>query len=119
MPISQSRSGGDSSPDPSPTDEATFHRQRAQHVSNSAPEPHGYPFPPPTYYHAPQRVVRRVSEDARFDRTPVRHPGDYQPNHEIKAHNPIYMPAPKQTRKSKPVKKVEGKQPTFLTKLYS
>lgn len=98
-PISQTRAGGYISPETSPT--------TPQHHS------HGYGNPPP-HLRPPISYPRRACEG----QTLYRHPGMFHPGQDgTSRYESGFMPMQKQ-RKPKARKKTEGKQPTFLTKLY-
>lgn len=92
------RSGNYISPDPSPTS--------PQHEAT------GYPLPPFGFRAADG--FRRASEPGHM----VRHPGLFHPTRGQIAHRG--GSSSRGTKgKGKQTKKVEGKQPTFLTRLYS
>ena len=115
-PISQSR-GGYTSPDASPTSEEHFFSH--QHP-NETPE---YPFPHPDYY--PHGQEHEVPHPQMMRGGGGMYKG-VQPAPGMGEIDPFYYPVmpqrhPSQDRQGKRTKggrKVDGKQPTFLTKLY-
>lgn len=102
-PFSQSRAGCYISPDISPT--TPLHEQQMR----------GYPLPS-LVHRAPADFNRRSSEGAQYWRPP----GIFHPRQEdTGAYHEVGQTTMQKHRKGRAPKKAEGKQPTFLTKLYS
>ncbi|WVF71910.1 hypothetical protein IAT40_006720 [Kwoniella sp. CBS 6097] len=137
-PVSQSRPYV--SPDPSPLDDR-FHQPQGYHPAHSqlhervnhtfppplSHHPREFPYPPPFIHGRPGELTMYQHQDAdRANQRPgPMHPGSHVMYHEGSGSdetdpyfNPVIVAPQKQQRKSKSSKKVEGKQPTFLTKLY-
>ena len=108
-PISQSRSGAYISPDPSPTTPSRHQR-----------EPDVYPVPSLTKLPT-VNFARHASNGAQLVSQPSislpRLP-TFEPGLNTNSYRQSSM-TPQRQKKAKTVKKTEGKQPTFLTKLYS
>ncbi|WVQ99002.1 hypothetical protein IAU59_006134 [Kwoniella sp. CBS 9459] len=138
-PVSQSRPYV--SPDPSPLDDRfqrphgyqhaqSVHHERANHTFPPplAHHPREFPYPPPFLHGRPEEPVIHRHQDISKH---LHHPGEMiHGNHMVGYHegsgsdeadpyfNPVVVAPQRQQRKGKGSKKVDGKQPTFLTKLY-
>ncbi|WRT67427.1 uncharacterized protein IL334_004398 [Kwoniella shivajii] len=121
-PISQSRPYV--SPDPSPLEERFDHNSgpHLPHPNTFAYRPRDFPYPPPILHERPPEAL--MHQNNRLYETMPMHSPRYNEDARSRGddidpwYNPVLIPQPRQQKKQKGQKKVEGKQPTFLTKLY-
>ncbi|WWC89845.1 uncharacterized protein L201_004773 [Kwoniella dendrophila CBS 6074] len=130
-PVSQSRPYF--SPDPSPLDEEfrSMRNDNSTYDSKELPSsiayhPRGFPYRPPPrppIFNGRPPAGPIVSNNIYFPNTQQRAPPFWQhtraeTNENDPWFNPVMLPQQQKPKKPKNQKKVEGKQPTFLTKLF-